>query len=123
MSNKYTIPGPPIALKRPRLNGKVLYDSQVSEKHGCGIFLKLEHGNKPLYQGPLRITLTFFMKAPKRSTNKWHTNVPDLDNMIKFYLDVCNGVLYEDDKQVSNIIAIKTYDLEPRTEIIIEELM
>jgi len=50
-----------------------------------------------------------------------YVKVPDLSNMIKFYEDVFNGVLYEDDKLIVKILASKIHSLEPKTIICIRE--
>jgi Holliday junction resolvase RusA-like endonuclease len=42
---------------------------------------------------------------------------PDLDNYIKLYLDVMNDLVYEDDKQVTEIYCKKVYSNKPRVEI------
>jgi hypothetical protein len=50
-----------------------------------------------------------------------HVKKPDVDNLIKYYLDCMNGICYLDDSQVSIAHAIKLYSPTPRTEIILEE--
>ena len=39
--------------------------------------------------------------------------VPDIDNMVKFYLDAMDGVFFSNDKQVCRIIATKMVDTLP----------
>ena len=46
---------------------------------------------------------------------------PDLDNLIKFPLDVMNGEVWLDDKQIISILAFKHYAEVPRTEITIHK--
>lgn len=48
---------------------------------------------------------------------------PDLDNVAKAVLDACNGVLYEDDKQVVQLRVEKAYCTDPRTEIYAHEVL
>jgi len=123
LMNKYIIPGQPIPLQRPRFyNGHVI-DSQRSEKLHTATYIRfLKVGPITMLEGPIHLTLTFFMKKPKKGKKIWHSSRPDLDNLVKFILDVCNGVLYKDDAQVAKITTEKIYDDEPRTEIYIEEL-
>ena len=51
--------------------------------------------------------------------DKPHMKKPDLDNLVKFYCDISNGILYEDDAQIYSLVARKKYALEPKTEITI----
>ncbi len=50
-----------------------------------------------------------------------HIKKPDVDNLIKLYLDVMNTLVYEDDNCVSINKAQKVYSMQPRTLIFIEE--
>jgi len=78
-----------------------------------------------LFEGPVRLEFNFDMPIPsslskikkKQILGKPHPKRPDIDNCIKFYCDVCNGLLYKDDSQVYNIIATKRYSDEPKTVI------
>ena len=47
---------------------------------------------------------------------------PDCDNVLKIILDALNGVVYEDDKQICNIIFSKTYDVVPKISVKIKEI-
>jgi Holliday junction resolvase RusA-like endonuclease len=120
VANKYIIPGPPIPLQRPRFNGQWVWDCQKGEKMFAATNLRFQHKGDPL-QGPLHMHIDFFMKHAKKKG--YHSVKPDLDNMIKFYADVCNGIVYEDDAQLAKITAEKIYSKEPRTEITITELL
>lgn len=50
-----------------------------------------------------------------------HVKKPDVDNLIKFYLDVMTGLLLHDDNCVMIGKAMKIYSRNPRTTIFIEE--
>ena len=45
---------------------------------------------------------------------------PDIDNIIKAYLDAMNGIVYDDDTQIVDLHATKVYG-EPFVEIMIRE--
>lgn len=47
---------------------------------------------------------------------------PDIDNICKVLLDGLNGVAYDDDKVVTDLIIRKRYSYEPRVEIRIKEV-
>jgi Holliday junction resolvase RusA-like endonuclease len=61
------------------------------------------------------------MPIPKtrKKKNLFHISRPDLSNMIKFYEDVAQGILFSDDSKIAKITATKVYDEMPRVEIII----
>jgi Holliday junction resolvase RusA-like endonuclease len=52
-----------------------------------------------------------------------HTKKPDLDNLLKFYIDGLNGIAYSDDSQIARYgEACKRWGEKPRTRIIIDIL-
>lgn len=86
---------------------------------------------KPV-KGPVRLTVVIYRQVLKNWSKK-KTNAairgehlpvtrPDLDNYLKVIMDASNGLLYEDDNQVVEILASKRYAKMPYVEIILEEL-
>lgn len=57
---------------------------------------------------------------------KWniieHNIKPDLDNLIKFYLDCATGIFWKDDSQISSLTAYKQYGFKPRVILMINPL-
>jgi Holliday junction resolvase RusA-like endonuclease len=53
--------------------------------------------------------------------NYKHVKKPDIDNLVKLYMDVLTGLVYDDDNCVSLGTAIKVYSETPKTVIYIEE--
>ena len=51
------------------------------------------------------------------------TKKPDADNILKIVCDALNGVVYEDDTQITDIRLIKVYDNTPRVEVTIMPAM
>ena len=49
----------------------------------------------------------------KRMVNTPHTTKPDGDNLLKYYLDVLNGIAYGDDCGVSDFNGRKRYAETP----------
>nr|WP_320443163.1 RusA family crossover junction endodeoxyribonuclease [Limosilactobacillus oris] len=47
---------------------------------------------------------------------------PDTDNYIKSTLDGLNGLLWDDDNQIVDLVASKFYSDNPRVEIEVEEV-
>jgi Holliday junction resolvase RusA-like endonuclease len=73
----------------------VMYESLVSLSAREAI------GNQQ-FVGATGITLTFWMAIPKSRAKKlgegdWHTQRPDVDNMVKAIFDGLNGVAWADD--------------------------
>jgi crossover junction endodeoxyribonuclease RusA len=80
-----------------------------------------------MLEGPLAVTLDFAMPRPKavRSDVVWHTKMPDLDKICRSTLDVCSGVLFNDDRQIAELTARKVYvvgELAPSVNVTIREL-
>ncbi len=120
----YIIKGDPTPLMRAGRNGKRTFDPQKNLKLIAGIDITSQHNDAPLLEGDLHLDVTFFMEAPKSISakrrkdlfGKYYVFKPDLDNLIKFLGDVCNGILYYDDCIIAKITAKKIYDETPRTE-------
>lgn len=115
----YTIIGEPIPLARPRFGKNKVFDSQAQVKTGAGIQLRSQHRGEPITI-PIHINASFFFPCSDRHTHgKPHAQRPDLDNLIKYLLDVSNNIIFKDDAQVVSIFAQKYYDLYVRTEFTI----
>ena len=76
--------------------------------------------------------IIFYFPVPKSTSKKnkelmlqgkiMHTKRPDIDNCIKSVTDALNNIAYKDDGQICAITAVKCYDGEPRTEVMIESI-
>ncbi len=133
---KLIIPGEPISQARPRMwtRGKrtMVYDPQSALKRDLRVLvgdqlndLEWNHAKYP------RVMFWFHMPIPKSMSkserslaikgNYKHIKKPDVDNLIKLYLDVLSGLAFDDDNCVSIGTAIKVYSETPKTVIYIEE--
>ncbi len=124
----------PIAKKRHRVfqrNSKVcVYDPQNSEKLDAKWQIASQMRNQKLsaLKGAVSLKLMSYVSIPtsfsrkKRESleNSYTLTKPDLDNYLKFYLDVLNGIAYDDDKQVVQIFSEKRYSENPRVIIELE---
>ena len=45
----------------------------------------------------------------------YHTVKPDIDTLQKFYMDAANGILWQDDKNISKISCVKVYGENAKT--------
>lgn len=129
---KIIIPGIPIQQSRPRYyqcKGVVnVYDPQAKEKN---IIKKLLLSLDEKQFNYPRISFIFQMPICKSTRKKdlplynsgivKHTKKPDVDNLIKFYLDCMDGIFFTGDQIVSLGPCMKLYNPNPKTVIWIEE--
>lgn len=77
---------------------------------------------------PLKVEINFYLGIPKSEGNKKRNQMlcgeirptkrnGDTDNFLKCATDALNGVAYEDDAQIVEIIGKKYYSDKPRAEI------
>lgn len=79
-----------------------------------------------------RISFLFFMPIPQsipkkhldlfKSETLRHDKKPDIDNLVKLYLDCMDGIVLDGDQKVSLGPCIKIYSPNPRTEIWVESM-
>ena len=87
-----------------------------------------EQGAIRKLEGPLNVKLIFHMGGASGIKTAHLNGLPfdrtpiDIDNMIKFYLDTMNDLVYLDDRQVTNIDAEKIYSKDKRVQIFINQL-
>lgn len=127
----------PVEQARPRATrmgrGIRLYDpKKVSVyKKQLAMMCKFQYKEEPL-DGPLRVELGFYRHVQSSLSKKERelrisgvhrpTVKPDTDNYIKSTLDGLNGLLWEDDNQIVDLIAYKYYSDNPRVEIEVKKL-
>lgn len=128
----YFLSGKPIPLARPRLGKTHTYDSQSQIKEALSMEI-LAQRPRPfiITKRPLQLVVTFFMPFPQSWSkikkgllvDKPHITRPDIDNCIKMLADVCNGLLYADDSQISSIHARKIWAYDGKTEFQLVEIL
>lgn len=129
----YTLKGDPTPLARGKIGGRYthrhIYDSQANIRLVTGLSIKEQHGTNPPYEGPLELNAVFFFPAYKPFRKKkvtqgdWHTQVPDLSNLIKFIEDVCQDIhLYKNDSCIASIICKKYFGVQAETQFYFVEL-
>jgi Holliday junction resolvase RusA-like endonuclease len=126
---RITLPGNPIPMARSRtyrVKGKsITYNPQKKEKTFAQLVAKSQVHS--LMEGPIKMYIRFFMPIPKSTSKKtqekmkseivFHCSKPDIDNLIKFVLDVLNNIGYKDDSQIVSLTTEKFYSPIPRTEL------
>ena len=130
---EFTINGDPKAQKRHRYrrtsNRIITYDPSSKDKDALAKLMADSMPSTP-FNEPVCVMLTFYLRRPKKHfrTGKFsselkkdqpieHTNRPDIDNLIKLFLDAGNKILWEDDCYVTGVFAKKLYSRNPRTEV------
>lgn len=130
---KIIIPGVPVPQARMRhsnFRGFVTtYDPNAKQKKGIRAFLEQFRQYLP-FDYP-RISFLFHMPVLKSTKKKdlglynsgflKHDKKPDIDNLIKLYLDVLDGIVIFGDQKVSLGPCLKVYGSEPKTIIWIHE--
>ncbi len=131
---KIIIPGIPVAKGRPRLSKYGTYTPAKTvnyEKLVKHYYMDQAEGIK--LSGPIRMEIYLFFPIPKSYSKKQvelikaqgmvHTKKPDISNCLKSIEDALNGLAYDDDSQIVEIMAWKWYTLgEPRAEVMIWEV-
>lgn len=122
----------PIAKARHRHRRKgnkiITFDPQDKDKKKTKLHLAKQMREKGYFKlsgEALFVNLTNYIEIPrswperrrKAAEGQLCTSRPDLDNYLKFYLDVLNDIAYDDDRQVVELWTTKIYSLNPRVEI------
>ena len=109
---KFTVQGRPHALKRHRTYKGKSYDPSSEDKRIFELHCTHHRPKEPL-DFPLHVYLQFHFDD--------HKNEPDVDNCIKFVFDALNGVFWKDDKYIYRVTAVKCFEGNARTEVVIME--
>lgn len=86
---------------------------------------QLPSGERTLLLGGVRLTAAFFFPRPKSLAKKTtiHLKAPDLDKAVRALGDALSQVVFRDDVQVVDLIAMKRYAAHgavPRVEVRVE---
>lgn len=88
--------------RRPRFtkSGKAYVDAKTKEEER---YIRSRYTGKK-HRGPVSIRLDIFPKLPKSAAKKLECvpamKKPDVDNVLKVFMDALQGVAFDDDKQV-----------------------
>lgn len=130
----------PVAQARPRFskNGSKLtvYTTYRSRQFRRDVrALTVAQLPKPLnaLSGRIIVSVTFYRQTPSSYSKKQIERAeaglivpltrPDTDNYLKALLDALSGLVYTDDKLITDIYSRKRYSLQPRIECEIYEVM
>jgi Holliday junction resolvase RusA-like endonuclease len=139
---RIVIPGEPISKMRPKFSSRgkftKVYDPQEKLKQemkkSLSLFVKLNESDEleDYFSLPLSVSLSYHMSIPVSDSNAsknaklWHfinpSVKPDIDNLIKWSLDLSNLILWKDDAQIVNLSASQIYSKNPCTIIEIKTI-
>lgn len=102
------------------------YNPQFKQMEEVRDYFRSQFQYAPLSE-PLLVSYIFSFPIPKGWNKKnhalaaeqkiHHLGRPDTSNLIKFYEDCMNEVVYEDDSQIIGTEAYKIYSENPKTQI------
>jgi Holliday junction resolvase RusA-like endonuclease len=118
---KFTIGGTPQGKQRARVTKHGTYTPQKTKDYEKLVGWSYKAAGGKMMEGGVSLDVVAYFAIPKsRKDVEWgayHLQKPDLDNVVKIYLDSLNGIAYEDDSQVCNIYAVKRWSYESRVEV------
>jgi|TARA_R100001510_G_C7656200_1_gene215982 Holliday junction resolvase RusA-like endonuclease len=102
----------PISASRPRVTRWGVYYGKrytAFRKEAVGVVSGIESPpDSPLpLSGPLKVSVMFNVRRPK--TSKLDYPNPDIDNYLKAVLDILNGHVWCDDRQIVDISGSKRW--------------
>ena len=125
----FTVDGTAVPKQRPRISGRTAYTPKKTrdyEERVREAFRSTHYGFIPVYMKgtPVKACIEIIQAIPKSWSNSKHLKaergeiVPtsrngDVDNVAKSILDALNGLVYEDDCQVTTLIIHKKYGVDP----------
>jgi Holliday junction resolvase RusA-like endonuclease len=115
---KFTVQGRPKALKRHKDSTGRKYDPSSVDKGDFAIKCSHVRPREP-FDFPIHVYLQFHFE---KSAKAGDVTVGDIDNLNKFVFDALNGIFWKDDRYIDRITAVRCYDGNPRTEVVIREV-
>lgn len=80
---------------------------------GANHALAAQHESRSLLVEAVRVTIAFYLPRPKKYQRRGvpvaHLKAPDIDKLIRGVLDALTHVVWRDDSQVVELLAIKHY--------------
>lgn len=125
------IEGNPVSWKAHAGYGRRSFNPRFKEKEYYQWQIKSQFNQSTVMTCPIKLEFMFHCPIPKTSgiRRKQMLNGiihpikrPDLSNLVKFCEDCLKTIVFEDDSQVCEMIAIKLYSDKPRTVVQIHSL-
>lgn len=133
----FVVTGKPVGKGRPRASTRGGFVRMYTDAKTLGYEAAIKDeaaramGGAEPFETPMQLQVSCYYQLPKRWPKRLQQQAldgevfpnvrPDLDNVVKAILDAMNGVVYQDDAQVVNLVATKRYATEPRVEVYLFE--
>lgn len=130
MEITFSIPGEPRGKQRPRFTVRGGYaqaytptETKDYEAHVGRCYRTQTDAFKFKEGTPVKIEIRAFFKVPQKKQNDLPLKKSDADNIAKIILDGLNGLAYDDDKQVVDLVVFKRYaaNNNPSVEVLITD--
>lgn len=121
---EFRVEGKPTGKARPRVTRWSVHntDTTVIYENLIKIMFMQKYKRVEPLKGCVRLELTIIFKPAKSTSKKKSLEMlqgkikpskkPDIDNIVKIYADALNKVAYDDDTQIVELVARKTYGNE-----------
>lgn len=126
MALTFVIPGNPSQRSRHKqyTQGRV-WDDYKLEAFNISRLLEDQMGGSEPLSGPLALEFIFFLPRPRGMAvkpNSYSISKPNVDNMMRMYLNCFEGIVFSGSQHVASLKASKLYDSTARTEIIVTKI-
>lgn len=126
----FSVEGPIRGKARIRSHGTQFYKDGKTRRAetGIGWSAKNAMAGRALFEGPIELDIIINVTVPKswpqkkRDAAHFVTQKPDIDNSAKLIADALNGIVWIDDKQISDLKVRRRYHQKDGAEILVTEL-
>ena len=114
----------PIAKGRPRRGKLTSYTPERTRDAEDDLKIRLRCSRPYKFTGAISVSLLFIFKKPKSAPKSrvLPSVKPDIDNLAKLVLDCANGICYDDDNQICDLLVQKRYGPVELTDITIRDM-
>lgn len=125
---EFVIAGDPVPKGRPRISGgravtpEATRLAEIAFRAATKTALRGAEHLLPL-AGAVELEVVFTLvptaKKPKaeQAPGRWHTQKPDVDNLLKLVCDALNGLVWNDDAQVARVTVLKRWGTAASTAV------
>lgn len=135
---RFTVPGEPVGKGRPRAfrmgNGVRMHTPDKTARYENLVAMAAQQAmaGAQLIAGAVEIELLLVTAPPASWSKKKRavalaaeirpTTKPDCDNVLKAIADACNGIVWIDDKQITDVTVRKRYGETPKALVTVRKV-